>query len=186
VECKVSKQCKEWLNISEIANLLNCSRPTVYKRFYTIDTDTLQSLQRKEKGVMYYNYKIIDILKDNSSVPPVDTIQEAAAGQTDTDKSGERNSPLSEEYIQSLKDDIVFLRSQVKDLNERLAAEQELHRNTQVLFKQQQPQDIKALEAHQHDIDIKLSEIRQNMSIRQNTPVDNIFKRLFKRNKGGK
>jgi DNA anti-recombination protein RmuC len=174
----VSKECKEWLNISEIANILGCSRPTVYKRIDTIDSDTLQPLQHKDKGVTYYSYKIIDLLKEGSgrNTSPVDNVHEEAAADLQ-----EHN--YKDEYIQDLKADIDFLRKQLDDLNNRLAAEQELHRNTQVLFKQQQPQDIKALEAHQHEFDIKLSEMRDNMEKRQNEQNNSIFKRLFGKNK---
>jgi hypothetical protein len=167
----VSKQCKEWLNISEIANLLNCSRPTIYKKIYTIDTDILQPLQHKEKGITYYNYKIIDILKDDSKLndPPVENNQ-AAADKID----------YKDEYIESLKSDIEFLRSQVKELNIRLAVEQELHQNTQVLFKQQIPQDVKQLEAHFKEIDGFIDTWQQDHQQEQEKKTS-FFKKIFNR-----
>lgn len=161
----MSKEFKEWFKVIEIADLLGLSKVSVYNKLKTLNSKTLQSLQRKEKGVMYYNYKIIDMLKDNSSLssPPVDGVQETAAEQADTSKGLDYQG----EYIKSLKDDIVFLRSQVKNLSDRLAAEQELHRNTQVLFKQQLPQ----------------TEIRDNIEKRKNEQKDSIFKKIFGKNK---
>jgi hypothetical protein len=57
------------------------------------------------------------------------------------------------------------------------------HRNTQVLFKQQIPQDVKSLEAHQREFDMKLTEIRDNMEKRKNEQKDSILKKIFGKNK---
>lgn len=167
----MSKQCKEWLNMSEIANLINCSRPTAYKRIYTIDTDILQPLQHKEKGITYYNYKIIDILKNNETLNPSPVENNQAAA----DKMNYRD-----EYIESLRADISFLRNQVKELNNRLAVEQELHQNTQVLFKQQIPQDVKQLEAHFKEIDGFIDTWQQDHHQEQEKKT-NFFKKIFNR-----
>jgi hypothetical protein len=182
VECKVSKEFKEWFKVIEIADLLGLSKVSVYNKLKTLNSETLQSLQRKEKGITYYNYKIIDILRDkrDKDNPPEDTVQEAAVTQEVNYLKG---SNYKDDYIQSLNDDVTFLREQVKSLNDRLAAEQELHRNTQVLFKQQLPQDVKSLEAHQREFDMKLTEIRNNMEKKKNEQKDSIFKKIFGKNK---
>jgi hypothetical protein len=175
----VSKECKEWFNVSEIADILGCSRPTLYKKINTIDTVTLQSLQRKEKGITYYSFKIIDMLRsgsgsqDNKSESDNSDQSEAAA-------DGDDNN-YKERYISHLEKEIEDLKQQRDQLNNRLAAEQELHRNTQVLFKQQQPQDIKVLEAHQREFDIKLSEMKENMEKRKEQQDKGFFSRLFKK-----
>lgn len=192
--------CKEWLNISEIADLLQCSRPTVYKKIDTVDTVVLQTLQKRVKNVTYYNYKLVDILKEEPPQPQDKSIdikpkepadlkivlenQDEAATDIVSDNYRER-------YISHLEKEIEYLKQQqnksnedlneqlrekdkqIKDLNERLTEAHELTKNMQVLQLRQQPQDVKALEEHFKEFDSRLAEIREDMQQRKNK------KRLF-------
>ena len=90
-----------------------------------------------------------------------------------------------EDFISSLKSEIEFLRSelqekniQINNLNIGLSSEQELHKNTQILFKQQQPQQILQLEAHFEELDNKLIEIKDKMQ-KKEKDHKGIFKKIF-------
>lgn len=138
---------KEWYNISEIAKILDYSRPTVYKKIDSIDIAILQSLQHKVKNITFYKYEIIDMLRDKSNIPPVDI--EPRERASDIIEGSYR-----ELYLESLRSQIEGLKAQVKDqsitihdLNERLKELNEIIKNNQIL-QLRNPQDIKALKEH--------------------------------------
>ena len=55
-----------------------------------------------------------------------------------------------------------------------------LHKNTQILFKQQQPQQILQLEAHFEELDNKLIEIKDKMQ-KKDQDHKGLFKKIFKK-----
>lgn len=92
--------CKEWLNISEIAQMIGISRVTMYSRLEKIDKKVLHSLQIKVKGKVLYNIKIIEILSDIKSI------------------NLEKN--YKKDYIENLKDEISFLKAQIIARDEQI------------------------------------------------------------------
>lgn|GEM_PF-3966499 len=101
--CKVSNESKEWFKVIEIADLLRLSKVIIYNKIKTLDNDVLQPLQSKEKGIAFYNYKIIDMIRDN----PINTIKEEVAADTTSDK-------YIDIYISELKEEIRFLKEQIR------------------------------------------------------------------------
>lgn len=196
--------CKEWLNISELADLLECSRPTVYKKIDTIDTVVLHTLQKRVKNVTYYNYKLIDILKEETSKPQDNSIdikskdcenRQIASENQDESAIDIISDNYRNRYISHLEKQIEYLKQQqnessenlneqlrekdrqIKDLNDRLTEAHELTKNMQVLQLRQQPQDVKALEEHFKEFDNKLAEIREDMQQRKKkSKLFNFFK----------
>lgn len=173
----MSKEIKEWFKVTEIADTLGFSKVTVYNKIKGFKEETLQPLRKTLKGITYYNYKIIDLLKDKIQPEGIDQEETATEEIENHNKKG-----YEDEYIQDLKADINFLRQQVQELNNRLATEQELTKNMQVLQLKQQAPDIKMLEAHQAEFDIKLSEIKQNMQQKkEKQEKKGLYERIFKR-----
>ncbi len=186
----MNKENKEWFKVIEIADLLGFSKVTVYTKIKGLNSDVVQTLQKKEKGITYYNYEIIDMLREintQQNTPPVDIAQEEIASDTINDK-------YMDLYIEELKSEIEFLKEQVKELNKkneiqfqelnnRLAQEQDLNKNNQIL-QLRQPQNIKALEDHFEALDNKLINIREQMQQRkeeQDQQPKGFFKGLFKK-----
>jgi len=182
-------------SINDISVSLGVSKMTIYRK---LKVKMLKPHIIIKQGIQYLDDDGLTLLtnmlkpscenvKENvkSDVKPVksDVIGNITNAEIATDK---------EEYNKSLKSEIEFLRSelqekniQISNLNIRLSSEQELHKNTQILFKQQQqPQeDIKLLEEHFNNLDNKLIEVKENMQQRkeeQEQEHKGFFKRLFK------
>lgn len=86
----------------------------------------------------------------------------------------ENNFQLKEKEIQINK-----LNEGMHELNERLKQEQDLNKNNQVLQLRPQ-QDIKQLEEHFQDLDIKLMDIREQIGEHNAPKSQGFFGKLFK------
>jgi hypothetical protein len=73
----------------------------------------------------------------------------------------EKDNQLKENNLQ-FNNQLVAKDLQINNLNGRLKQEQELNKNNQILLLRQ-PQDIKVLESHFQDLDIKLEEVKEKM-----------------------
>lgn len=156
----MSKEFKEWFKVIEIADMLGFSKVTVYSKIKAINSETLQPLQKKEKGITYYNFKIIDLLRaDHQDTPKVKNIQEEIAADY-------IEGNYKELYISQLKSENDFLRDQIKELNNRLAQEQELNKNNQIL-QLKQPANIQQLEQHFIELNDKINSVKSEMTQRQ-------------------
>ena len=169
MECKVSEEIKDWFKVIEIAEMLNLSKVSVYNKIKTINSDILQGLQRKEKGITYFHVKAVNIIKAEFNQEQ-DTNTETATTTEDYN--------IKDDFINTLKNQLKDQSAIIHELNERLRQEQELNKNNQVL-QLRQPQDIKALEAHFQDLDIKLEEVKENMQQRKDS--QNVEKGFFKK-----
>ena len=118
----MSNESKEWFKVIEIADLLGLSKVSIYNKIKTLDNDVLQPLQRKEKGITYYNYKIIDMIRDN----PINTTKEEAAADTTSNK-------YIDIYISELKDEIEFLKEQIRNKDDLILRQVKLVENDQIL-----------------------------------------------------
>lgn len=189
--CKVSKEFKEWFKVIEIADLLGLSKVSVYNKIKTLNSDTLQSLQKKEKGITYYNFKIIDMLRSESGSQ--DNKSESDNPDQDEASADIDDNNYKELYISHLEKEIEYLRqqqneqlqekdNQIKDLNNRLEEAHELTKNMQVLQLKQQPQDLLQLEEHFKEFDGKLCSIKEEMEKRRQQEQDKgLFTRIFKK-----
>jgi hypothetical protein len=121
----MSKEFTEWLKVSEIANLMGLSRVSVYNRVKLINSKTLQPLQKVDKGITYYNIKVLDLLQPKE--------------QNEQEKEQPKSrGNHTEDYINSLLDQIEFLK-------EQLTTKDRLLENMQILLKDKQP-EVKLLE----------------------------------------
>ena len=72
------------------------------------------------------------------------------------------------EYINSLKDEIKYLREQTEKKDNQIQELINLNKNNQVLLKQQQDKEInqKLLENHFQEVDKKLMDLKEKMELR--------------------
>jgi len=147
VGCKVSK---EWFKVIEIADLLRLSKVSIYNKIKTLDNDVLQPLQRKEKGITYYNYKIIDMIRDN----PVNTTKEEMAADTTSDK-------YIDIYIAELKDEIKFLKEQIHNKDDLILRQAKLAENEQILRGEKQKSIQMLEESRTKEVNEKLTVWRE-------------------------
>ena len=173
-------------SIKDIAISLGVTKMTIYRK---LKVKMLKSHIIVKQGVQYLDDDGLTLLTKmlNHSRKNVNTnVKSNVAG----DITNSEIATDTQDYINSLKSEIEFLRSesqeknlQISDLNIRLSTEQELHKNTQILFKQQQPQDIKLLEEHFNDLDNKLIDIKDKMLERKDlNEKKSFFSKIFKNN----
>ncbi|MBU3182887.1 hypothetical protein [Clostridium psychrophilum] len=181
----MSKDSKQWLKVIEIASLIGLSKVTVYKKLKAIDSKVLRPLLKIEQGIQYYDIKILDLLQPeqhcdsvNDNTYNLHSINSTSIPLNDYVAMDSENINLKTDYISTLKDQLNKKDIQIQDLNKRLSQEQELHQNTQILFKQQQPKQILQLEAHFEELDNKLIEIKDKMQ-KKEKDHKGIFKKIF-------
>lgn len=151
---------KEWFNISEIADKLNFSRPTVYKKISTIDIDILRSLQKREKNITYYSVKVIDILKKDLSYDDI-TKSEITFDAAEDQAAPEEIKNYEEDYIQDLKSQIEFLKEQLRTKDDLILNHVKLIENEQVLRREQQKTYALMDEERARQVDEKLQAWRK-------------------------
>ena len=197
--------------VSEVSEITKLSKVSIYSRFKLKTIEPYLTKKQGTAYITEEGLKIIlDDLKENIE-SPLNHLNEKASQDQDTinenkEKLSFKDTVLNQnkeklsfksEYISTLKDQLqvkdtqiseISLQLKVKDiqiqdLNNRLSQEQKLHENTQVLFKQQQPQEQLLLEAHFQDLDTKLEEVRGNMKQRkENQEHKSFFSKIFKGN----
>lgn len=146
----MSNESKEWFKVIEIADLLGLSKVSIYNKIKTLDNDVLQPLQRKEKGITYYSYKIIDMIRDN----PVITTKEETATDIISDK-------YIDIYISELKEEIKFLKEQIHNKDDLISKHIKLVENEQILRGEQQKAIQMIEESRTKEADGKLTVWRE-------------------------
>ncbi len=172
--------------IAEISNRTKLSKVTIYKHLKLKDMEQYKS---KKKGVTYISEEGFSLIKDRLSAyinesdsTKINSINNSSSYEMAMDKETLSTNELAlKALLNQLKVKDLQLSekdTQIQNLNNRLSQEQDLHKNTQILFKQQQPQQILQLEAHFEELDNKLIEIKDKM---QNKKKDHkgIFKKIF-------
>ena len=175
-------------NVSEVSEITKLSKVSIYSRF---KLKKFEPYLTKKQGVVYITEEglkiIVGDLKENKE--PINYLKEEAY---DSIKGNKEELSFKTDYINTLKDQLKIKDTQIlekdlqlkeKDLqiheiNNRLSQEQDLHKNTQILFKQQQPQQILQLEAHFEELDNKLIEIKDKMQ-KKEKDHKGIFKKIF-------
>lgn len=116
---------------------------TIYRK---LKVNELKSHIIVKQGIQYVDDDGLIILSEMLK-PLRESVKDNVKEDVTDNIGNEEMATDKEEFISSLKSEIEFLRSelqekniQISNLNIRLSAEQDLHKNTQVLFKQQQPQ----------------------------------------------
>lgn len=182
--------------IAEISNLIKVSKVSIYKK---LKLKELKPHILKKQGITYVDEIGFNLIKDSFNLN--DEIK-IVKNEVKSDEKEEFNSAgdveiaidtellsLKNDYINELKEENKKLWEQINRLNERLKGEQELHRNTQVLFKNNQDKkvlELQALEEHFKDLDNRLLKVREKMEKRKENSKKNIFykiRQLFNANK---
>jgi hypothetical protein len=156
--------------VAEVSQQLDISKVSIYNK---LKTKAFKNLTVKKQGRTYINDIGFNMIKNDLK---------AYEENVNDFKENEEANTLGEdiEPLEDLKNDYInFLKEQIKELNKKLTAEQELHKNTQILFKEQQPQEQLLLEEHFEDLDNKLEEVKKNMSERKEQQNKGFFSKIF-------
>lgn len=175
--------------IAEISNLIKVSKVSIYKK---LKLKELKPHILKKQGITYVDEIGFNLIKDSFSLN--DEIK-IVKNEVKSDEKEEFNSAgdvelaidtelltLKNDYINELKEENKKLWEQINQLNERLKGEQELHRNTQVLFKNNQDKkvlELQALEEHFKDLDNRLLKVREKMAEKKEQSEKNLFRKIF-------
>jgi len=151
-------------DVEQVANKLNISKMTVYNK---IKLKEHKDKVIKKSGKTYIDEVLLKLIKDSLKIKSgieSDNIGEQENDEISMDKDD--LSTLNKDLFNTLIDQLKEKDIQIKELNNRLAAEQDLHKNAQILLKNQQDnpkEDILLLESHFKELDIKIIEVMENM-----------------------
>lgn len=153
----MSKEFKEWFKVIEIADMLGLSKVTIYNKIKTLNSDTLQALQKKDKGITYYNYQIIDMIRETSGQQQenyVDMPPDEVAAAIASDK-------YLDLYISELKGEIDYLKEQIITKDELINKQLKLVENEQVLRREERQAAALLEEARAVQADEKITTWRE-------------------------
>lgn len=174
----MGKEVKEWFKVSEIAKVVGVSKVSVYNKIKTIDTNILQSLWKREKGIMYYNIKAVDIIinafNQNEYVPSEN--QE----ETENIEDNKNDNEYIEKYILELENEIKYLKEQITIKDELIVNHVKLIENEQVLRKQDQQAITLLEEDRARAIEEKMTTWREE-HYSEPKNEDGFLKRIFKK-----
>lgn len=124
----MGKEVKEWFKVIEIAEILGFSKVSVYNKIKAINSDTLQGLQKKEKGITYYNQKAVDIIRDSFKQNDYEV---AEIIEDEKGSIGERISDYKylEKYILKLESDIEYYKEELRKNKEDIKEKDNLIKN---------------------------------------------------------
>lgn len=185
---KLGKEVKEWFKVSEIAKVVGVSKVSIYNKIKTIDADILQSLWKREKGIIYYNIKAVDIIinafNQNEYVPSES--QEQNEDETEEIENNKNDNEYREKYISELENEIKYLKDQIAIKDDLIVKHVKLIENEQVLRKQDQQAITLLEEDRAKAINDKMVEWREGHfkgECEENKKSFNIIKRMFNKGK---
>jgi hypothetical protein len=150
-------------DVEQVANKLNISKMTVYNK---IKLKEHKDKVIKKSGKTYIDEVLLKLIKDSLKIKSgieSDNIEEQENDEISMDKDD--LSTLNKDLFDTLIDQLKEKDIQIKELNNRLAAEQDLNKNAQILLKNQQDkpkEDILLLESHFKELDIKIIEVMEH------------------------
>lgn len=167
-------------SVSEISVLTGLSKVSIYKK---IKQEKFQKFITRNKGITYISEDGVKLILKEFEVKRVksdglnslnyehDFENEEVAITIENKGIEEENKWLKElkvEYINSLKDEIKYLREQTEKKDNQIQELINLNKNNQVLLKQQQDKEInqKLLENHFQEVDKKLMDLKEKMELR--------------------
>ena len=167
--------------IAKIADITKLSKVTIYKHLKLKDMEQYKS---KKRGVTYISEEGFSLIKVRLSayINDSNSAENNSTANSFNEETAMDTEALStnELVLKALINQLKIKDIQIQELNNRLSQEQDLHKNTQILFKQQQPQQILKLEAHFEELDNKLIEIKDKMK-KKDQDHKGIFKKIFKK-----
>ncbi|MDU2057602.1 MAG: hypothetical protein E6716_19225 [Clostridioides difficile] len=179
-------------SVSEISVLTGLSKVSIYKK---IKQEKFQEFITRNKGITYVSEDGVKLILKEFEVKRVksdglnslncehDFENEEVAITIENKGIEEEKEWLKElkvEYINSLKDEIKYLRKQIEKKDNQIQELINLNKNNQVLLKQQQDKEINQLKLEDHikEFDEKLLVLKEKMEQKRNTKKSflNIFK----------
>ena len=179
-------------SVSEISVLTGLSKVSIYKK---IKQEKFQKFITRNKGITYISEDGVKLILKEFEVKRVksdglnslncehDFENEEVAITIENKGIEEEKEWLKElkvEYINSLKDEIKYLRKQIEKKDNQIQELINLNKNNQVLLKQQQDKEINQLKLEDHikEFDEKLLVLKEKMEQKRNTKKSflNIFK----------
>ncbi|MBN2619439.1 MAG: hypothetical protein JXR64_14110 [Spirochaetales bacterium] len=180
----MGKEVKEWFKVSEIAKVVGVSKVSVYNKIKTIDANILQSLWKREKGIIYYNIKAVDVIinafNQNEYVPSENQ------DETENGEDNKDDNEYREKYISELENEIKYLKEQIAIKDDLIVEHVKLIENEQVLRKQDQQAITLLEEDRAKAINDKMVEWREEHfkeECEENKKPFNIIKRIFNKEK---
>jgi hypothetical protein len=164
--------------VEETAIKLNVSKQAIYNK---LKLNEYKDKVLIKQGQKYVDDDLFNLIKDNlkfkNNLNSDNIIHPTIEDEKAQDSiSNDDLFKLNKELIDTLHEQLKIKDMQIQNLNDRLATEQELTKNRQILELKQQP-DIKQLEEHFKNLDNKLIEVREQMQQRKNKKsIFNIFK----------
>lgn len=158
--------------IDEVANKLSISKVTVYAKLKIFEDKVLI-----KQGKKYIDEELFNLIKNSLKTKT-----------NFTDNENEDNNPVNETAATSTQDeDLININKDlinvlIKQLEEKDTTIRELltlNKNSQILLKQEQDKDIKLLEQHFKEVDLKLMDLKENLQVKTKNKfsLKNIFKR---------
>lgn len=164
--------------VAEVSDLTNLSKVSIYKK---LKLKELEPYIVKNQNITYITQEGLNLIKGGLK-DSIDGLNELNNKDIEEDPITEDTKDtedlnINKELINTLLEQLKEKDMQIKDLNDRLKNEQELHRNTQVMLNNKQ--EPKMLEEHFRELDLKLISIRENMQQRKDKK--GLLKSLFKK-----
>lgn len=151
-------------SVEEVASKLNVSKVTVYSKLKLFESKVII-----KQGKKYIDEELLNLIKDN--LKPKNNINGNEEGCC---------PPNDEDLININKDLVTLLMKQLEEKDSTIQELLTLNKNSQVLLKQEQDKDVKLLEQHFKEVDLKLMDLKDNMQ--QQKPKKFSLKSIFKRN----
>ncbi len=152
--------------ITEISELINLSKVSVYKRLKLKEMEPFITIKNK---TTYVNDEGLTFIKTTLS-----NVNRKVNISTDEAISQDDYLSLKKEYINQLKQQITEKDIQISKLLE-------LNKNNQILLKENPQQNILLLEEHFQDLDTKLEDVKNNMAERKEHHNKGFFSKIFKK-----
>jgi hypothetical protein len=174
--------------VSEISDLINLSKVSIYKK---LKLKEFESHVTQKQGITYIDEVGFNLIKDSLKLK-----EDVKTGLNNDNIDSELNTEISidsedltinKELVKTLIEQLKVKDLQIRELNDRLSAEQDLHKNTQIILKSEQDkpkQDLLLLEEHVKEFEGRLAVVKENMEQRKETrETKGIFNRFLKKNK---
>lgn len=156
-------------NVNDISISLGVSKMTIYRK---LKVKKLNNHIVNKQGVKYLDDDgltlLTQMLNTKCKYDKINVNNNLPNEEIAIDSDG--NTTFLKSEIEFLRNEIQEKNLQITNLNNRLNSEQDLHKNTQILLKNQQDkpkEDILLLEGHLKKIDIKLIEVMDHMEERK-------------------
>lgn len=181
------------ISVAELSNLIGLSKVSIYSK---LKLKELEPYILKSKGITYITEEGVTLIKGffnlndddlnlkDDILNPLNNVSESISDKISENIENKeiqeikyQLKELSVDYLNSLKQEIETLKSQLVEKDKQIDELHKLIENNQILLKQEQDKEIKKLQLEEHfnEVDEKLMEIREKMEYKKK-PKKRIFK----------